>query len=108
MLRVTAYQNSSAQEEYNVTKDGVDFDLNAAGVTKIQVVESGQSIDSDGDHVSFSGSRIKIAWGKLGVQGNSSPTIWAYSPSHLDGEVIIGPGKEDSVMLSIYTDERPQ
>lgn len=107
MLRVTAYQNSSAKEEYNITKDGVDFDLNAAGVTRIQVVEKGQSIDSDGDHVSFAGSRIKIAWGKLAVEGNSNPTIWAYSPTHPEGEVIIGPGKEGSVILSMELDERP-
>jgi hypothetical protein len=107
MLRVIAYQNSSGEEEYNITKGGVDFNLNAAGVTKIEVVENGKSIDSDGDHVSFSGSRIKVAWGKLNAQGNSNPTIWAYSPSYPTGEVIVGPGKADSVVLSMMPDERP-
>ena len=107
MLRVIAYQNSAGFDEYNITKNGDDFNLNAAGVTKIEVVENGQSIDSDGDHVSFTGSRIKIAWGKLNVVGYSNPTIWAYSPTYPDGEVIAGPGKTDSVILSMMLDERP-
>ena len=107
MLRVIAYQNSSGEEEYNITKDGDDFNLNAAGVTKIEVVENGQSIDSDGDHVSFTGSRIKIAWGKLKAPGVSIPTIYAYSANYPDGEVIVGPGREDNVILSMMPDERP-
>lgn len=107
MLRVIAYENSSGEEEYSVTKDGNDFNLNTAGVTKIEVVENGQSIDSDSAHVSFTGSRIKIAWGKLKAPGVSNPTIYAYSPNYPDGEVIIGPGKTDNVILSMMPDERP-
>lgn len=107
MLRVIAYQNSSGEEEYNITKDGDDFNLNAAGVTNIEVVENGQSIDSDGDYVSFTGSRIKIAWGKLKAPGVSNPTIYAYSANYPDGEVIVGPGREDNVILSMMPDERP-
>ncbi|MEL7443322.1 MAG: hypothetical protein AAFN66_10770, partial [Pseudomonadota bacterium] len=79
----------------------------AAGVTKIEVAESGKSIDSNGPYVSFSGSRVKIAWGKLGVEAVTSPTIYAYSPTHPDGEVIVGPGKAEHISLSVMLDERP-
>lgn len=107
-MRVVAYENAGGMQQYKVQKNGIDFDLNAAGVTRIEVVEEGAAIDSDGDHVSFTGATISIAWGKLKAPGVTSPTIWAYSASYPEGEVIMGPGAVGSVVLNMMPDERPE
>lgn len=106
-MRIVAHENSGGTTQYRLKKGSDDFDLNAAGVTKIEVVENGESIDSDGEFVSFSGSVITIAWGKLKAPGITTPTIWAYSPTYPEGEVIFGPGTDSSIHLSMMPDERP-
>lgn len=104
MLNVTAYQNSEGTETYTIYKGETEFDLNSAGVTKIEVTENGKVIDSDGPYVSFSGSTISVAWGKLGVLGQTDPTIWAYSANYPNGIVILGP--EEGLSVNIVKDER--
>lgn len=107
MLRVVAHQGSSNKHQYTVQKNGESFDLNAAGVTRIEVVEQGQVLSSDDDTVTFSGSNITIEWGSLGVSGRTNPTIYAYKASDTKGEVIVGPGMTESISLEMMADERP-
>lgn len=107
-MRVSAFQGASNTETYTVKRNGEDFDLGAAGVTRIEVVEGGESIDSTTSAVSYSGSLLTIKWGELGGKLNSgvfSPFIYAYKAGDEEGEVIFGPTLSP-IYLIVIADER--
>ncbi|HEY7867534.1 MAG TPA: hypothetical protein VIC51_16210 [Psychromonas sp.] len=105
-MKVNAYRNASNTESYTVIKNGVEFDLSAAGVTKIEVVAGTAEISSITDDVVFSGSTLSIKWGSLNLdKGGVKPTIYAYKVDDLEGEVLFGPNKSE-ILLEVIPDSR--
>jgi len=106
-MRVTGFKGASNVTNYQVNKDGEPFDLVAAGVIKIEVVEAGQVLSSDNDEVSFNGAFINVEWGAFGLDsGTHNPTIYAYKNGDTKGEVLFGP-HSSPIMLTMLDDERP-
>lgn len=108
-MRVSAFQGASNTETYTVKRNGVEFDLNAAGVTRIEIVESGKTIDSTTDAVNYNGSLLTVKWAELGdrlMTGKFSPYIYAYKAGDTKGELIFGPNLSP-IYLTVIADERP-
>ena len=106
-MQAIGFIGASNESTYRVQKDGVDFDLTQAGVTRIDVVDEGQVLSSDDDAVSFSGSTLTIKWGAFSLPPDTySPTIYAYKASDPDGEVLFGPLKSP-ITLQLVENERP-
>ena len=106
-MRVSAFQNASNRETYEVKKNGLPFDLTAAGVTRIEVVKGGKVIDSTTSDVTYSGTSLSIEWGALDLtSGSFSPTIYAYKAGDLKGEVLFAP-TQSPILLQVLPDERP-
>jgi hypothetical protein len=107
---VSGYLGSGEKSAYTVEKDGESFDLDAANIQKVQVVISGFAMDSDNNptDVIFSGSTLQIKWGSIEKpQGGYSPTIYVYYTGDSEGTVLYGPGKDESITLTLVEDERP-
>jgi hypothetical protein len=105
-VRVSAFQNASNKEVYEVKKNGELFNLTAAGVTRIEIIVNGKSISSDTTAVSYSETSLEIEWGALPINsGAFSPIIYAYKDNDLKGEVLFGPTKS-SIYLQVISDER--
>lgn len=107
MLRVNAFENASNVSTYTVKKDGVDFDLSAAGIVRVEIVDEGFTMDSTSEFVTLSGSTLTIEWGAFSAApGQLSPTIYAYRAGDTKGEVLYGPG-QSPIHLDLHPDERP-
>jgi hypothetical protein len=105
-VRVSAFQNASNKEVYEVKKNGELFNLTAAGVTRILIIVNGQSISSDTNAISYSGSSLEVEWGALNINsGAFTPIIYAYKDDDQKGEVLFGPTKS-SIYLQVISDER--
>jgi hypothetical protein len=103
----TGFKGASNRTIYEVKKDGQPFDLVAAGVVKIEVVEAGQVLSSATGEVSFSGAVINVEWGAFALDsGTHNPTIYAYKNGDTKGEVLFGP-HISPLMLTMLDDERP-
>lgn len=103
MHYVTAFPNRSNIKEYTVKKNGVEFDLNNALVTKIEVISGSYSIDSDGDYVSYSGSSLSVEFGALSIPAGQSASvkIIAYTALDTKGKVIISEGLEEGIIVTM-------
>lgn len=105
-MQVITYRNSNKFHEYTVQKDGVPYDLIQGGVTRIEVAESGKSIDSTSANVTFTGSTLRIKWSALNLpEGTYEPTVWVYTTSNPEGEVLYGP-LINPISLTFLNDER--
>lgn len=106
-MRTIGYLGSSNKSVYTVQKDGVDFDLAAAGVIRLDVVEDGKTLSTASGEITITGAQIEIEWGAFDLPSNNyMPTIYAYKAGDDKGEVIFGPA-ENSINLLLYPDERP-
>ncbi|AYA64318.1 hypothetical protein [Alteromonas sp. RKMC-009] len=106
-MRITAHKNTSKFFSYRVQKDGVDLDLDAMGVTNIQVADEGQSISALSGDITFSANIMSIRWGSLKLPaGEYSPTVYLYNPENPKGLVLYGP-ETNPVTLVLVEDERP-
>lgn len=107
-MRATGFLGTRGMVEYSVTKNGEPFDLDAALIVKLQVVDNGVAIDSDSDDVVFNGSTVAFKWGAISLAaGVYSPTIYAYRAGDTEGEVIAGPTLDEAINLTLIEDERP-
>lgn len=105
-MKVTAYKNTSKFHSYRVQRGGVDFDLTVGGVFKIEVVDQGEAISTETGDVTFSGTQINIRWGAFKLKpGVYYPTLYIYTPSMPEGEVLYGPGT-NPIELELIEDER--
>lgn len=106
IVRVIANKNAANIHSYTVNKDGVDFDINSAGVVRVDIAENGKILSSESGLVSFSGSNLSVEWGALDVVGRCSPTIYMYKSVDGKGEVVFGPGMLQSIDLAMMQDDR--
>ena len=107
-MEVTAYKNTSKFYSYRLQRDGEDLDLSAEGVTNIEVVDQGKSISVSSGNITFDGSVVNIQWGAIALPaGTYSPTLYIYSASNPEGEVLYGP-LVNPITLILVEDERPQ
>lgn len=105
-VHVVANKNSANIHKYNLKKMDSEFDLEAAGVTKIEVAEKGKVISTDAGGVTISGNTLSIEWGSLDSAGMLTPTVYAYTAENLKGEVLFGPGMNVSFIVNMMPDER--
>ncbi len=113
-MEVIAHQNTTKWHEYTVSKvaNGVlePFDLEAAGIVRVDVVERRKYLSTEADPggVVLSGSTLKIQWGLLSVsEDRVKPTVYVYKSGDTKGEVLYGPGEDVEIVLRMQPDERP-
>lgn len=111
VLKITAAKNSDNDTTFAIVdSNGVPVNLDALGVTLVRVtVCDGRyacgsvMIDSsDPEAVSFSGSVLTVAFGKLQLDPSQTPykpKIDYISPTTPDGEVIAGNGYKTEIQV---------
>ena len=111
IIKITAAKNSDNGTVFGIVdSDGVPVDLDALGATLVTVTvcdgrySCGEiTIDSsDPEAVSFTGSTLKVAFGKLQLAPSSTaykPKISYISPTSPAGEVIAGNGYTTEVQI---------
>ena len=108
-MEVVAFKNTGAFNTYNVRgPDNELFDLNGAGVTKIEIAVHGAVLSSENGDITFTGSTVNVRWGAFDLSsGNYVPTWYLYKGATLmQSEAIFGP-KKSPVHLSLMPDDRP-
>jgi hypothetical protein len=120
-MNVVDYLGASNISKYRVYRDGNPFDLVAAGVTRIEIVERGKVLSSDNSgEVEFSNvtedlgngletfTVLSVNWGSFDLPAGHDylPTIYAYKANDTKGEAIMGQGIE-TIYLTLLANERP-
>lgn len=113
-LNIPAFSNAGNIEIFTVQNDGVDYDLDANGVTRVDVyacdgvadlVSAGSRIISSNDAdapITYSGSILSIKFGSLGLNpGKYFIRIKIFAPTFSDGIVIVGPGLAMEILLEM-------
>jgi len=107
------FKGASNKTTYEIRKNGQPFNLSAAGVLKIDIVENGRVLSSEDGVISWTEaldnetqeliSILSIEWGAFNLlpYKGYSPTLYAYKAGDSKGEVIT------SLYLDMLKDERP-
>lgn len=104
MVQAVAFKERSNVESYTVKKNGVDFNLVAADIIKIEVHAGGAMIDSDSNAVNFTGSTLEIEYGALPADsGNHGVTVIAFTATDSKGKVLFGPGMDGTIELLLQS-----
>lgn len=111
VIKITAAKNADNDTTFAlVDSDGVPVNLDALGATLVSVVVCDgrysccqAAIDSsDPEAVSFSGSTLSVAFGKLQLAPSPTPykpKISYFTPSDPDGEVIAANGFKTEIQI---------
>ena len=102
---VKAFKNTSNFSKYRVIKDGEEYNLTAAGITKIQAVAGGAALSSEDGNIVFTGSELSVKWGSFNLDAGNYPVkIYAYTTSDTAGQLLFG--DQCTIHLNVYADER--
>jgi len=92
-MNVIGYIDTGTFSQYQIKQGGIDYDLSADGVIRVEVVSGNVSIDSDSDAISFTGAVLSIKWGALVLApGVYAMTVNAYKAGSPTGDELFGPG----------------
>ena len=112
IIDIAAFLDTDTIETFTVQNDGLDYDLDANGVTRVDVYvcdgkaglvnESCRIISSDTGEISYTGNILNVRFGKLCViPGPYKPKVKIFTPVAPEGVVIAGPGLETEIALNM-------
>lgn len=89
MITIHAFKGRTNTEDIAFKNgDGSDLDFNAEQVTAIKGIANGQEVEC-----TFVGNVVSVNYGKLNIKpGIYQAQVVMFSPEHVEGKVIAGPG----------------
>ena len=113
-LTIAGFTGAGNVETFTVQEDDINYDLDANGVTRVDVyacdgvadlVSPGSRVissDDNGDGITYLGSTLNIKFGGLGLQsGKYFVRVKIFAPTFPDGIVIVGPGLSMELYLKM-------